>query len=125
MVSFDEKAAEVYAEARNELEKAGTPLGLNDAVIAATVMAFNGILITHNIKEFTQIPELRDKTRFLVTLYSTTYKYYLLNQEQLLLQSILFVEPYKQCVNYLPYTCISQLVYHEASLFCTFIRINT
>ena len=59
VIGFNEKAAEVYAGVRNKLEQAGTPLGPNDMVIAATALAGDGVLITHNLKEFTRIPELK------------------------------------------------------------------
>lgn len=35
------------------------PVGPNDLLIAATVLANNGTLITHNTKEFSRIEDLR------------------------------------------------------------------
>lgn len=37
------------------LKKQGTPIGANDMLIAATVLANKGILVTHNTKEFSRI----------------------------------------------------------------------
>jgi tRNA(fMet)-specific endonuclease VapC len=55
---FDSNAAEHYAEIRTQLERAGTPISPNDLIIAATVRAANGTLITANIREFRRIPGL-------------------------------------------------------------------
>lgn len=58
VISFDDDSAVVYAKIRAELEKNGKVIGPNDLIIAATVMAHNGILITHNTKEFNKISGL-------------------------------------------------------------------
>ena len=55
---FDEKAAELYASVRAELERKGQKIGGNDLIIAATVMANGGILVTHNTDEFSRINNL-------------------------------------------------------------------
>ena len=55
IVHFDEKAAELYAAIRVELERKGQMIGGNDLVIAATVLARKGTLVTHNIDEFSRI----------------------------------------------------------------------
>jgi len=59
VVSFDDEAAVKYAEIRAALEKRGRIIGPNDMIIAATVMAHDGILVTHNTKEFKQVTGLR------------------------------------------------------------------
>ena len=59
VVSFDDEAAVKYAEIRAALEKRGRVLGTNDVIIAATVMAHDGILVTHCTKEFKQVAGLR------------------------------------------------------------------
>ena len=59
VVSFDSQAAEEYALIRSVLEKQGTTIGANDYIIAATVLAHNGILITNNIGEFQRVPRLK------------------------------------------------------------------
>lgn len=55
---FDSNAAKQYSEIRISLEKSGKPVGPNDLLIASIVKANNGILITHNTKEFSQIANL-------------------------------------------------------------------
>lgn len=56
---FGEKAATEYGKVRAELEAKGTPIGANDLMIAATVLAEDGVLVTHNVKEFSRVPDLR------------------------------------------------------------------
>ena len=58
IVSFDLKAAEYYAKIRANLERKGAVIGNNDMFIAATVIANNGILVTHNTREFERIDGL-------------------------------------------------------------------
>lgn len=52
---FDDKAAELYGQLRAQLEKAGTPIGPNDLLIAAIALANNLTLVTHNTREFARI----------------------------------------------------------------------
>ena len=40
---------------RATLEKAGTPIGPLDMMIAGTALANKAILVTHNVKEFTRV----------------------------------------------------------------------
>jgi tRNA(fMet)-specific endonuclease VapC len=56
---FDETCADYYGQIRAYLEKQGTPIGSNDLLIAATALAHNMILVTHNTREFNRIPELQ------------------------------------------------------------------
>ena len=58
-LAFDDRAAVVYAEIRGCLERAGTPIGPNDYLIAAIALANNLILVTHNTREFSRVPGLR------------------------------------------------------------------
>jgi tRNA(fMet)-specific endonuclease VapC len=58
VVSFDDDAAVTYAGLRAALEKKGRIIGPNDLIIAATVMAHNGTLVTHNTKEFKRVTGL-------------------------------------------------------------------
>jgi len=44
---------------RFELERKGSPIGPYDVLIAATALAHNHILVTHNLKEFSRVPGLR------------------------------------------------------------------
>jgi tRNA(fMet)-specific endonuclease VapC len=59
LLPFDREAAAEYASLRSGLQKAGTPIGPNDLVIAATVLAHRGLLITANAAEFSRVPGLR------------------------------------------------------------------
>lgn len=47
-----------YAELRVALERAGTPIGPNDMLIAAHALALDLILVTGNTREFSRIPAL-------------------------------------------------------------------
>ncbi|MEW6527539.1 MAG: PIN domain-containing protein [Spirochaetota bacterium] len=58
-ISYDSSAAECYGIIRAELEKQGTPIGPYDMQIAAIALANNFTLVTHNIKEFQRIKNLR------------------------------------------------------------------
>ena len=59
IVPFGDNESEIYAEVRTNLEKAGKIIGPNDLIIASTVMANNGVLITNNDKEFKRVKNLR------------------------------------------------------------------
>ena len=59
IISFDEQASECYAGIRAELERKGQTIGSNDLVIAATVLAKGGVLVTHNTPEFSRIKKLK------------------------------------------------------------------
>ncbi len=56
---FDDSAAEHFARVGAELMKRGTPIGPNDLVIAATALAHQFTLVTHNTAEFGRVPGLR------------------------------------------------------------------
>ena len=56
---FDDSCAEEYGLLRDELDRAGTPIGPNDLLIAATARAHRAILVTHNVREFSRVAELR------------------------------------------------------------------
>lgn len=55
---FDDAAAEHYGEIRAALEKAGTPIGPIDLLIAAIARANSLILVTHNTGEFGRVAGL-------------------------------------------------------------------
>jgi tRNA(fMet)-specific endonuclease VapC len=59
IVSYTEKMSETYAEIRAGCEEKGKPVGPNDLLIAAIVLANNGTLATRNTKEFSRIPRLK------------------------------------------------------------------
>ncbi|MFH0824888.1 MAG: type II toxin-antitoxin system VapC family toxin [Pseudomonadota bacterium] len=56
---LDDDTAEVYGRIRANLERIGRPIGPNDLLIAATAIANDVTLVTHNIREFGQINGLR------------------------------------------------------------------
>lgn len=55
---FDDICAEIYARIRADLERAGTPIGSNDLMIASIALANNLTLVTHNTREFGRITNL-------------------------------------------------------------------
>jgi tRNA(fMet)-specific endonuclease VapC len=59
IVNIDDDALDQYAKIRLNLENDGIIIGSNDLFIASIVLAHNGILITHNTKEFERVPGLR------------------------------------------------------------------
>jgi len=59
VVPFDSAAAEEYGQIRQNLEKRGQVIGADDLLIAATVLAHGGVLVTHNISEFARVEGLR------------------------------------------------------------------
>jgi tRNA(fMet)-specific endonuclease VapC len=59
IVPFDTEASYSYADIRFKCELKGTLVGPKDLAIAATVAANEGVLVTHNTKEFTLIAGLR------------------------------------------------------------------
>jgi len=58
VLPFDQPAAAKAAELRATLEGAGQPIGPLDTLIAGTVLAHNATLVTHNVSEFSRVPEL-------------------------------------------------------------------
>jgi tRNA(fMet)-specific endonuclease VapC len=56
VIPFGDPAVKQYAAIRAYLEKHGESIGPDDLIIAATTLAHNGILITHNANEFSRIP---------------------------------------------------------------------
>jgi tRNA(fMet)-specific endonuclease VapC len=56
---FDDAAARAYASLRAGLEASGTPIGPNDMLIAATALANDLTMVTHNTAEFRRVPGLR------------------------------------------------------------------
>lgn len=59
---FDDASARAYGKIRLTLEQRGTPIGSMDMLIAAQAIAHNCILVTHNLKEFSRIDNLRLET---------------------------------------------------------------
>ncbi|ODT79629.1 MAG: hypothetical protein ABS76_18790 [Pelagibacterium sp. SCN 64-44] len=58
VLQFDEGAAAHYAQIRTDLERAGTPIGGNDLLIAAHARYLGATLVTDNIREFSRVPDL-------------------------------------------------------------------
>ena len=58
VISFDEEAAHIYGNIRAALEKAGTPIGAMDMLIAAHAVSLGIPLVTNNTREFVHIPTL-------------------------------------------------------------------
>jgi tRNA(fMet)-specific endonuclease VapC len=58
VLPIDEGADAKYGEIRTALEKAGTPIGANDYLIAAHALATDLTLITDNVGEFSRVPGL-------------------------------------------------------------------
>ena len=58
VVSFDEGAARIYGDIRAFLEKAATPIGSMDMLIAAHAVSLEIPLVTNNTREFVRIPAL-------------------------------------------------------------------
>jgi len=59
IIPFDNECSIVYSKIRSSMELKGTILGPNDYIIAATVLAKNGILVTNNTKEFEKVKNLK------------------------------------------------------------------
>lgn len=56
---FDDACAEQYAVIRHDLQRAGTPIGPNDLMIAAIAMANDGVLVTHNVRDLSRVLGLK------------------------------------------------------------------
>lgn len=58
LLSFDEKAADLAALTRLELERQGQRIGMADLMIAGIVLAHGTRLLTRNRRHFERIPRL-------------------------------------------------------------------
>jgi tRNA(fMet)-specific endonuclease VapC len=58
-VSFIDQMCYTYADIRCKTEMGGNLVGPNDLLIASIVKFHEGILITHNVKEFSRIETLQ------------------------------------------------------------------
>lgn len=56
---WDVTCADIAGQLRAKLQKAGTPIGPNDLLIAAHSLALKTTLVTHNINEFKHVPNLK------------------------------------------------------------------
>jgi len=59
VAAFEPPADVAYADLRTRLERAGTPIGANDMLIAAQALALNLTLVTANEREFSRVSGLR------------------------------------------------------------------
>ena len=58
VLPLDEGVDEKYGDIRAALERAGTPIGANDYLIAAHALASDLTLVTDNVGEFSRVPGL-------------------------------------------------------------------
>lgn len=58
IVDFTSSDAIEYARIRSKLERAGTPIGPLDTLIAAQAVARELVLVTNNEREFRRVPDL-------------------------------------------------------------------
>lgn len=56
---FDAISAKAAGEVRAELERAGTPIGPHDTLIAGHARELRATLITHNVKEFQRVKGIK------------------------------------------------------------------
>lgn len=59
IMNFDSLAAESYGKIRADLEKAGTPIGPLDTMIAGHAKALGYTVVTNNTKEFERVKGLK------------------------------------------------------------------
>ena len=59
IVPFESPMDRHYADLRHALELRGRPIGGNDLIIAAQVLALEAVLVTDNMREFEQVPDLK------------------------------------------------------------------
>lgn len=59
ILDFPATASVVYGEIRTRLQRAGTPIGIYDLLLAAHALHRNLTLVTNNVREFSRVPDLR------------------------------------------------------------------
>ncbi len=59
VIEYDASCANAYGQLRAHLRRSGTPIGPLDMLIAATALTHDLTLVTHNIREFSRIPDLK------------------------------------------------------------------
>lgn len=59
IIPFDDPATDVYSKIRFDLSKNGKIIGPNDLILASTVLANKGILVSNNLNEFSRIKNLK------------------------------------------------------------------
>lgn len=58
LIPFDKKAAMIAGGILSQMDSDGLPIGGFDVLIAATAIANNLVLVTHNVGEFSRVPNL-------------------------------------------------------------------
>lgn len=58
-LEINDRVADLYAQTRSKLEKAGTPIGRNDTWIAAEALHHGLTVITDNLAEFERVQGLK------------------------------------------------------------------
>jgi len=56
---FDDRAARLASQIRSQLASSGTPIGPYDLQIAAIALAHDLIIVTHNVREFSRVRDLK------------------------------------------------------------------
>ena len=59
VLEYGNKAASHYGDIRADLERKGTPIGVNDLHIAGHARSEGFVIVTNNICEFERVPGLR------------------------------------------------------------------
>jgi tRNA(fMet)-specific endonuclease VapC len=59
ILDFDQDDAEVSGDIRAALERAGTPIGPYDVLIAGQARRRGALLVTANVREFAHVPRLK------------------------------------------------------------------
>lgn len=59
VLPFSTEEAKASAAIRAQLERKGTPIGPYDVLIAGTVLAHQGTLVSHNLNEFRRVKGLK------------------------------------------------------------------
>lgn len=62
VLGLDAPMDEAYAAIRTHLERAGTPIGGNDLLIAAQARSLGLTVVTANVGEFSRVPDLAVET---------------------------------------------------------------
>ncbi len=59
ILPWDARAAETFATLQAYLYKKGSPIGLNDTMIAGHALSRDAIVVTNNVKHFNKAPRLK------------------------------------------------------------------
>ncbi|WP_371851465.1 PIN domain-containing protein [Sphaerospermopsis reniformis] len=59
VLPFTAQEAEKAADIRSILKIAGSPIGADDVLIAATALSHHHIVVTSNVREFQRVPNLQ------------------------------------------------------------------